>query len=164
MASPISLPIAGGCNCQKVRYQIEATPLIVHCCHCSWCQRETGTAFALNAVIESSNVTHLGAEPEIILTPSASGRGQGIARCPTCHIAVYSNYDGLDDLIYIRVGTLDTPNMFPPDIHIFAASKQPWVVLGDGVPVVEEFYNRKDVWAPDKLERLSDVLRKAGRM
>ena len=76
----------GGCDCRAVRYRLEDVPLFVHCCHCRWCQRETGSAFVLNAMIESDRVRLLAGEPEEVLTPSASGKGQRIARCPACRI------------------------------------------------------------------------------
>ena len=119
-------PLAGGCDCGYIRYRLECPPLFVHCCHCRWCQRETGASFALNALIEADRVTQLGAEPEVVNTPSESGKGQKIARCPKCRIAVWSNYAGAGpSLRFVRVGTLDEPDHLPPDIHIFTASKQP---------------------------------------
>ena len=125
----------GGCNCRSVRYRVAARPLVVHCCHCRWCQRESGSAFALNALIEASFVTHLAAEPEVVDTPSQSGMGQKIARCPRCRIAMWSNYSGGGPYLrFVRVGTLDTPDALPPDIHIYTASKQQWVVLPTGTP------------------------------
>lgn len=54
----------GGRACGAVRYRLEREPLIVHCCHCTRCQTETGSAFALNAVIEASAVQLLAAQPE----------------------------------------------------------------------------------------------------
>lgn len=147
-------PLEGGCDCRRIRYRMETAPLIVHCCHCRWCQRETGTAFALNALIEAERLIHLQAEPEVIDTPSQSGRGQKIARCPHCRIAVWSNYGGAGPIIrFVRVGTLDTPDALRPDIHIFTASRQPWVVLPDGVPAVPEFYEIERRWSPDSLAR-----------
>src|SRR5215469_5117398 len=108
MTSNAAYPLEGGCNCKLIRYRMETPPLIVHCCHCRWCQRETGTAFALNAVIEAERVVHLHSEPELIDTPSQSGRGQKIARCPVCRIAVWSNYPGAGPILrFVRVGTLD---------------------------------------------------------
>ena len=107
-----------------------ARPLFVHCCHCRWCQRETGSAFVLNALIETDRVELLAGEPELVLTPSNSGKGQRIARCPVCRIALWSHYAGGGDLFrFVRVGTLDDPDRFPPDIHIFTSTKQPWVIL-----------------------------------
>ncbi len=129
-------------------------PLFVHCCHCRWCQRETGASFALNALIESDRVERLRGEVEVVDTPSNSGKGQKIARCPKCRIALWSNYGGAGDVLrFIRVGTLDEPDRLPPDIHIFTASKQPWVVLPAGVPAVPEYYKSKEYWPKESLER-----------
>ena len=144
----------GGCDCRRVRYRMEARPLFVHCCHCRWCQRESGASFALNAMIEADRVTVLAAEPELVDTPSASGEGQMIARCPKCRIAVWSNYAGAGPLLrFIRVGTLDEPDRLPPDIHIFTATKQPWVVIPPGTPAVPEYYEREKYWPAESLAR-----------
>jgi hypothetical protein len=150
----MSFPIEGGCDCRAVRYRMETAPLVVHCCHCRWCQRESGSAFALNAMIESERLTRLGVEPELVATPSASGRGQLIARCPTCRIAVWSHYAGAGPVIaFVRVGTLDNPDVFPPDAHIFTSSKQPWVVLPPGTPAFAEYYDREKLWPAASLAR-----------
>ena len=145
----------GGCDCGEVRYRMIAAPLFVHCCHCRWCQRETGSAFALNALVESDRVELLAGEPEIVDTPSSSGKGQWIARCPKCRIAVWSTYAMAvgDRIRFIRVGTLDEPGRLPPDIHIFTASKQPWLALPPGIPAVAEYYDRKEHWPAGSLER-----------
>lgn len=151
-------PTEGGCDCKSVRYQLTARPLFVHCCHCRWCQRETGAAFALNAMIEAARLALLAGQPMIIDTPSNSGRGQKIARCPNCHVAVWSEYSGAGPLVkFLRVGTLDNPDLLPPDIHIFTASKQPWVQLAPDVPAVAEFYDRKQYWPADSLQRLKAI-------
>ena len=145
----------GGCTCGAVRYSLVGAPLFVHCCHCRWCQRETGSAFVINALIEADRAALLQGRPEIVHTPSASGRGQKIARCPACRVAVWSHYAGLDDAVsFIRVGTLDEPDRVPPDIHIYTMSKQPWVVIPSGVPVMHEYYDRRDYWPAESLERL----------
>ena len=144
----------GGCTCRQVRYRLRSKPLFVHCCHCRWCQRETGTAFALNAMIEADRVEVLAGEVEIVHTPSNSGKGQKISRCPNCRIAVWSNYAGAGDAArFVRVGTLDEPDLLPPDIHIFTMSKQPWVVLPAGTPAVPEFYDREKMWPAESLAR-----------
>jgi hypothetical protein len=149
-----SFPIEGGCDCRRVRYRMESAPLFVHCCHCRWCQRETGSAFALNAMIESDRLTLLGEAPELVDTPSESGAGQPIARCPQCRIALWSHYSGSGPLVsFVRVGTLDDPDALPPDVHIFTASKQPWVVIPPGMPAVPEFYDRERLWPAASLER-----------
>ncbi|MBW8784372.1 MAG: GFA family protein [Novosphingobium sp.] len=136
----------GGCDCRQVRYRLHDAPIVVHCCHCRWCQRETGTAFALNAVIESAKVELLGGAPERIDTPSQSGRGQAILRCPTCKVAVWSHYGGAGEAAsFIRVGTLDDPDDCPPEVHIFTESKQPWVVIPEGAERFGQFYSGRDV-------------------
>jgi hypothetical protein len=143
----------GGCTCRFVRYRMAGAPLIVHCCHCRWCQRETGSAFALNAMIEADRVELKQGEVDFVATPSLSGKGQKIFRCPKCRVALWSNYAGAGDAVrFVRVGTLDEPERFPPDIHIFTASKQPWVVLG-AVPAVTEYYKSSEVWSKSSLER-----------
>ena len=149
----------GGCTCRAIRYRLTSKPLFVNCCHCRWCQRETGTAFALNAMIESDRVMLLAGTPEVVNTPSNSGKGQLITRCPACRIALWSNYGGAGDKIrFVRVGTLDNPDAFPPDVHIFTMSKQPWVTLADGKPVCQEYYDSKKLWPAESLERRKAVL------
>ncbi len=147
-------PLEGGCACRHVRYRLSRAPLFVHCCHCRWCQRESGASFALNAMIESDCVLVLAATPELIDTPSASGAGQQIARCPHCRMAVWSHYAGSGPCMsFVRVGTLDAPERLPPDIHIFSASKQPWVVIPPGALSVPEFYDRDSCWPAASLAR-----------
>src|SRR5262245_11050644 len=120
MPNPHAFPAEGGCDCRYVRYRMDSIPLFVHCCHCRWCQRETGASFALNAMIESDRVALLAGEVDLVDTPSESGRGQKIARCPRCRVALWSHYAGAGPLVkFVRVGTLDNPDLLPPDIHIF---------------------------------------------
>ncbi len=145
-------PHDGGCTCRQVRYRMISDPMIVHCCHCRWCQRETGSAFVINAIIEADRVELLIGEVEIIDTPSDSGNGQRISRCPQCHVAVWSNYSS-DAIHCLRVGTLDEPDRLPPDIHVFTESKQPWVTLPLDAPVYEKYYNMAEVWSADNLAR-----------
>jgi hypothetical protein len=138
---------------------METAPLFVHCCHCRWCQRESGASFALNAMIEADRVSDVGERPELVQTPSESGYGQTVARCPKCRIAVWSNYAGAGPLVrFVRVGTLDEPDHLPPDIHIFTATKQPWVVIPPGVPFVPEYYDREMYWPADSLARRQAIL------
>jgi hypothetical protein len=159
MASPASYPLEGGCDCRHVRYRMESAPLVVHCCHCRWCQRESGASFALNAMIEADRVTLTAGEPQLVDTPSASGKGQKIYRCPKCHVCVWSNYAGGGAAVrFVRVGTLDNPDALPPDLHIFTASKQPWVVLPPGARAFAEYYDAKKEWSIDSLAR-RDALR-----
>lgn len=147
-------PLEGGCDCAAQRYRVTSRPLFVHACHCRWCQRETGTAFALNAWIESDRVVAIKGDLEIVPTPSASGRGQRIARCPLCRIALWSHYSGTGPVTkFVRVGTLDDPGALAPDVHIYTYTKQPWVMLNPAVPAFPEFYDPKTTWPADTRAR-----------
>jgi hypothetical protein len=149
----------GGCTCGAVRYRMTSGPMFVHCCHCRWCQRETGTAFALNALIEAERVVVLEGGPVVVDTPSLSGMGQKITRCPSCHVALWSTYAGAGDAIrFVRVGTLDDPDRVPPDVHIFTESKQPWVVLPPGTPSFGAYYDRESLWPLASLARRRAVI------
>ncbi|NKJ20924.1 GFA family protein [Dyella sp. SG609] len=157
------LPLDGGCTCGEVRYRLGSGPLIVHCCHCRWCQRESGAAFALNAMIETDRLRLLRSRPLVETIPSFSGKGQQVARCPDCMVALWSHYAGGGaTFAYVRVGTLDDPDRLPPDIHVFTASKQPWVVIPEGARAVPEFYRRSEVWTAESLERRRAALEGPG--
>ena len=148
------MPVEGGCSCRTVRYRLTVAPIFVNCCHCSWCQRETGSAFVLNAMVETARVVLLAGAPISIDTPSASGRGQKIVRCPRCQVALWSHYAGAGQgIAFLRVGTLDAPGQFPPDAHIYTSTKLPWVVLPQGVRVEAQFYDPKTAWPAASLER-----------
>jgi hypothetical protein len=144
----------GACTCGAIRYRLTSAPMIVHCCHCSWCQRETGSAFVINAMIETDRLERLQGEPIMVDTPSGSGKGQQIARCAQCHVALWSHYPGGGKAVaFVRVGTLQEPGRLPPDVHIYTSTKQPWLTLPAGVPAVDEFYELDDVWSPASLAR-----------
>ena len=153
--------LEGGCGCGSVRYILKAKPLFVHCCHCRHCQQESGSAFALNAVIETTNVTLATLSKPLleVQTPSDSGYGQLMCRCPDCFTVLWSHYAGSGPhLRFVRVGTLDEPDACPPDVHIFTVTKQRWVSLeGSSVPVVSEYYDRNELWEKDALERFKTV-------
>jgi hypothetical protein len=151
----------GGCTCRQVRYRMKSKPMFVNCCHCTWCQRETGAAFATNAMIEADRVESIGEiTPVMVDTPSASGKGQKIWRCPNCQVAVWSNYAGGGDKVrFVRIGTLDAGHGLEPDAHIFTSSKLPWVVLPPGKPAVAEYYRPKEMWPRESQDRFA-ALRK----
>lgn len=160
---PDPYPLDGGCACREVRYRLLTRPLFVHCCHCRWCQRESGASFALNALIESDRVELLSGRVDTVDTPSESGRGQKIVRCPRCRVAVWSHYAGGGEAVkFLRVGTLDQPDHLPPDIHIFTASKQPWIVLPPATPAVPAYYDSSLHWPADSLAR-REILRGRGK-
>jgi hypothetical protein len=143
----------GGCACGAVRYRMTSPPMAVHCCHCRDCQRQTGSAFVLNALIEAARVeVQTGAVVRSSM-PTDSGRPHGIYRCSSCGTAVWSEYGGLEKLRFMRVGTLDEPRALAPTVHIYTRSKHPWVRLPDGVPAFEAYYDSSTVWPPESLAR-----------
>ena len=139
--------IEGGCACGRVRYRLTDVPMVVHCCHCSWCQRETGSAFVINALIERDRLEVTG-DPEPVMTPSASGKGQEIFRCPDCHVALWSHYPGAGrKSAFVRVGTMDDPAQCPPDVHIYTSTRQPWMVLPEDAKAFDDFYpSGEGIW------------------
>ena len=143
----------GGCACGAVRYRLTSDPLFVHCCHCLNCQRQTGSAFVTNALIEFDRIELLGDEPQPVDVPRDDGSMQTIWRCPTCQVAVYSKYTS-PLARFVRVGTLDDPSSVEPDVHIFTKSKVPWVELPDGVPAFDVFYDMQALWPAASLERV----------
>src|SRR5438445_11649667 len=111
MVDDKAFSLEGHCTCGVVRYRMTSKPMFVNCCHCRWCQRESGASFALNAMIEADRLTLLAGQPEMVHTPSNSGKGQDIARCPSCRIALWSHYAGAGRAVsFVRVGTLDNPD------------------------------------------------------
>jgi hypothetical protein len=148
----------GGCACGRLRYRMQSAPIFVHCCHCMDCQRQTGSAFVLNALIETSRLDLLSGEPQPYRMPTDSGRPHTVFRCPDCGTAVWSEYGGLKALRFVRVGTLDNPQALQPDVHIYIRSKQPWITLPDGVPAFEAYYDSRKLWPAASLERRKAAL------
>lgn len=149
----------GGCSCGEVRFRLESSPLFVHCCHCYWCQRESGSAFALNAMIEADRVTSLKGAPSCFSAPSNSGGGQDFWRCKECMTTVWSHYAGAGDkLKFVRVGALDAGHDLQPDIHIYTASKQPWVLIPDDQVAVDGYYDSKKYWPENSLSRMTALM------
>jgi hypothetical protein len=145
--------LEGGCSCGAVRYRLESAPMFVHCCHCRDCQRQTGSAFVINAIIETNNIELLSGSPEPVSVPTDSGRPHDIYRCPQCRVALWSDYGRRPGLRFVRVGTLDEPGALPPNAHIFTRSKLPWVGLPAETPAFEIYYDMKALWPADSLAR-----------
>ena len=143
----------GGCACGAVRYRLASEPLFVHCCHCLNCQRQTGSAFVINILIETDRVELLAGEPEPIAVPRSGGKKQKIWRCLTCQTAVYSQYT-TPRVRFVRAGTLDDPSSVAPDVHIFTRSKLPWVTLPESVPAFNVYYDTEKLWPEASLARL----------
>jgi hypothetical protein len=143
----------GGCSCGAVRFRLRSAPMFVHCCHCCDCQRQTGSAFVINALIETDRVEILSGNPEPIPVPTDSGRPHDIHRCPTCRTALWSDYGRRPALRFVRVGTLDDPSALRPDVHIYTRSKLPWIALPATTPAFEAYYDMKAIWPVGSLER-----------
>jgi hypothetical protein len=154
--------MTGGCSCGAVRYRLAPEPLVTHCCHCLNCQRQTGSAFVINLVLEADRVEVLEGEPQPVDLPRDDGSVQRIYRCPQCQVAIFSEYGG-PALRFVRGGTLDEPSEAAPDVHIYTRSKVPWVTLPDSVPAFEAFYDLKEVWPKASLERLEAAMQGAAR-
>jgi hypothetical protein len=150
-------PLEGGCSCGAVRYRLTADPLFIHCCHCLNCQRQTGSAFVINLLIESDRLELLRGEPQPVDVPRDDGSKQRIFRCGTCQVAVFSEY-GRPEVRFVRGGTLDEPSAVAPDVHIFTRSKLSWVTLPDSAPAFEVYYDSKALWPAASLERLATVM------
>ncbi|HMJ01000.1 MAG TPA: GFA family protein [Gaiellaceae bacterium] len=153
----MSVEREGGCTCGAVRYRLTSDPLFTHCCHCLNCQRQTGSAFVINLLIEPDRVELLAGEPHPIEVPRDDGSKQTIFRCPTCQVAVFSEY-GRPEVRFVRAGTLDQPSSVAPDVHIFTRSKLPWITLPDSVPAFDVYYDTKALWPAASLERLAAIM------
>ncbi|HEX8122046.1 MAG TPA: GFA family protein [Solirubrobacteraceae bacterium] len=146
----------GGCSCGAVRYRLASDPLFVHCCHCLNCQRQTGSAFVVNLLIEADRVEVLAGAPQVVDAPRDDGSVQRIHRCPRCQVALYSEYDA-PGVLFVRGGTLDEPRDVTPDVHIYTRSKVGWVTLPEGAPAFDVFYEPKDLWPRESLRRFSSL-------
>jgi hypothetical protein len=149
--------LRGGCSCGKVRYELLAAPIRVHCCHCTDCQRHTGSAFVLNALIETSAIRLISGTPEAVPVPRAYAP-HDIYRCPKCKVAVWSDYGRRAQIRFVRVGTLDDPSAIRPDIHIYTRSKVPWLRLPKGTPAFRDYYDAKKVWPKKSLRRFKEAM------
>lgn len=148
----------GGCACGSIRYRLRSAPMFVNCCHCRDCQRQTGSAFVINAVIEADRVELLQGTLEPVALPTSSGRPHDVYRCPACRTALWSDYGRRRVLLFLRVGTLDDPAALPPDVHIFTRSKLPWVRLPETVPAVPVYYDMAALWPSESLARRRAIL------
>jgi hypothetical protein len=137
-----------------VQYELLDAPMFVHCCHCLDCQRQTGSAFVLNGLIETDRIRVLSGELVPVAMPTDSGRPHDIHRCGECGTALWSDYGGREYLRFVRLGTLEDPAGFQPDVHIFTRSKLPWVALPPDVRSFPIFYDSlRSTWPPAALER-----------
>jgi hypothetical protein len=152
----------GGCSCGAVRYRLTADSLFTHCCHCLNCQQQTGSAFVINLLIETDRVELLAGDPVAVDVPRDDGSTQRIFRCPTCYVAVFSQYTS-PALRFVRAGTLDDPSGITPDVHIFTRSKVDWVTIPESTPAFDVYYDTKALWPAASLERLEAAIESATR-
>jgi len=157
----VSAPREGGCSCGAVRYRLTSDPLFTHCCHCLNCQRQTGSAFVINLLIETDGLELLAGDPQPVAVPRDDGSEQQIFRCPTCQVAVFSQY-GHPGVRFVRGGTLDEPSSIEPDVHIFTRSKLPWITLPESTPAFDVYYDTKALWPTASLERLEVIMASPG--
>jgi hypothetical protein len=148
----MAVTLKGQCFCGAVTYRLTARPMFVHCCHCTDCQRQTGSAFVLNAIIEAKHVKVRG-KTRIVTLPTDSGRPHDVTRCPECETALWSDYGRRGVMLFVRVGTLDKPSALLPDVHIFTRSKLAWVKLPREVPAFKVYYDMKKLWPAASLKR-----------
>lgn len=161
MTSKESVTLKGSCTCGSIQFELTSLPMFIHCCHCTWCQRETGSAFALNALIEADRVVLKSGSVEAVPLPSASGKGQVVWRCPKCKVATWSNYAGAGDQVhFVRIGTL-IHSQLKPDVHIFTSTKKPWVILDASTPSFEVYYRPKEIWPKESQLRWKKVMEKS---
>ena len=157
----MSAPREGGCSCGAVRYRLTSDPLFTHCCHCLNCQRQTGSAFVINLLTETDGLELLAGDPQPVAVPRDDGSEQQIFRCPTCQVAVFSQY-GHPGVRFVRGGTLDEPSSIEPDVHIFTRSKLPWITLPESTPAFDVYYDTKALWPTASLERLEVIMASPG--
>jgi hypothetical protein len=151
----------GGCACGALRYRLASEPMFVHCCHCLNCQRQTGSAFVINLLIERERVEVLAGTPQAVDAPRDDGSVQRIFRCPDCQVAIFSEYSR-PKVLFVRGGTLDDPTDVTPDVHIFTRSKVRWVTIPPGTPAFAVYYDADVLWPAESLERLETALGSAG--
>ena len=128
----------GQCFCKTIEYTLDAAPIFTNCCHCRDCQSLSGSSFALNIMVEASNVTVTSATQLIEKQEQRRDRDPSSAKsfhCPTCAAMIYAtNAMFGDGLLFVRAGTLAESENIEPNAHFFIRSKHPWITIPDGVP------------------------------
>jgi len=147
-ADTLSTPLTGGCKCGKVRFRLESAPIITHCCHCRGCQKQSGSAFRINVMIETDRLAILEGEPR----PFQGDDGQNEMQCPSCEFCIWAYHRHFGDAIaFIGVGVLDEGERLPPEAHFFIRSKHPWIVLPPDIPAFQELGDTGKVGARERV-------------
>jgi hypothetical protein len=154
-----SASLSGGCACGEVRYEVKAQPIFVNNCHCTLCQRQTGSTSVVNAFVESEHLVQLSGETTRHVVKAGSGGDHVIVRCSTCGTAMWSFYPRLGELgAGFRAGTLDDPSALTPDAAIFTEDKMKWVTLPEGIPAFPTTYNPAELLPPERFARLKALI------
>jgi hypothetical protein len=134
-----TLPIAGGCSCSAVRYEIASFPLLLYTCNCTNCQTRTGSAFALNMPVRTRDFHLLKGEPKARRHISPTGVPVASWFCGDCGAHLYGERAGRAEIINVRAGTLDDTSWLVPAAHFFTrrASAQSWVQPAVGAVCIE---------------------------
>lgn len=121
--------MVGGCLCGSTRYEIAAEPTLIYACHCSDCQKATGSAFVLAMRVPPGRIvcTQGGAKPYV--RARADGRKRSVFRCPHCLTALWSENVEPSKYVTVYAGTLDDSARLPPPAHVWTQDAQPWIGL-----------------------------------
>jgi hypothetical protein len=150
-------PKHGSCNCQSVQYTITDAPLFTHLCHCTKCQKRTGSAFVLNIMVFVNDIALTSAAPESYTTITDSGSELTTFACSSCRDILYHTHPEFARIVMIAGGTVDDPGWIKPQAHIFVRSKQPWLELSNDIPAYLEMYQLEDTWPQASLAKLAET-------
>jgi hypothetical protein len=127
-----SLPLAGGCSCGAIRYEVTSFPLLLYTCNCTECQRTSGSAFALNMPVATSSFRITHGAPRGWRRASPSGADVTSWFCGECGARIYGERQSRPETMNVRAGTLDDTAWLTPVAHMFLRSAQGWVRPADG--------------------------------
>jgi hypothetical protein len=136
--------IAGACACGEIQFRLTGAPIVTHACHCTQCQRETGSAFAVNLMIEADRLVVDAGAPE--------RTGDDVAACPRCQTRLWAYHRMFGEkAVFVKAGVLSRGRA--PDVHCFTSTKQPWLPLPEGVPAYAENYDFEAVLSAEARSR-----------
>jgi hypothetical protein len=124
--------MTGGCLCGQVRYSADAEPAFTGVCHCTSCQKQSGTAFNVVVAVPQAALAIQGS-PKSYAATGDSGKPNVSKFCPNCGSTILSEPAALPGMSIVRAGTLDDTSWLKPTMEIYCDSAQPWVQLGGGM-------------------------------
>lgn len=122
----MQLPLRGACQCRAVRYEISQEPLTIYACHCTDCQRQSGSAFSLSMIVPREAVTIVAGQPKEWIRRTESGRLVSCLLCGDCGSRLYHNPKTNEAITIVKSGTLDESRGLDPVGHIWTRSAQSW--------------------------------------